>query len=236
VLLAATLLITTLSAAQGPQTSREFREQLAKYKDAQQWNLVVIYAQDWVRKTPREALAWNELSLAYARLQQNEESLEAAKRAAQLSNKEPILWANLGYAHLAVKESGAAQKAFEEAVRLNPNDARSLTEIGVIYLRAGKDHEAKYAFDSAIAANPEYSEAICGQAWIAVRQRRVNDARQYVRVLNTNYRACADDIQREIVRIASAPPDKFHACRFRFAQSADKPEGDLGMEAFQQRH
>jgi tetratricopeptide (TPR) repeat protein len=195
-----TLVFGMLAAAQAQQSSPNFNEQLAKYKDAGEWNLVVIYAKEWVRKEPENAFAWNELSLANLRLNQNEEGLRAAKRALQLSNKDAILWSNLGYAHLALNEPNAALQAFEEAVRWKPKDARAYTEIGFLHLRFNRDREAKYSFEKALEGNAEYSQAICGEGIVAARQRRMKDVATYVKHLKPIDRECADSLEKYLIQ------------------------------------
>ena len=192
------LILGPVAQTQAQPPDASFREQLAKYKDDGQWNLVIIHSQEWTRREPQNALAWNELSLAYSHLNQNGQALDAAKRALQLANKEPVLWSNLGYVHLTLNEPNAALKAFEEAVRWDPKDARSYTEIGILHLRFERDREAQYAFDKALEANAEYSRALCGEGVVALRQKRVNDAKAYVRRLKPVDRECADSLEKQM--------------------------------------
>ena len=92
-------------------------------KIAGNWNVLVLYANEWTRKEPDNAAAWRELSVGYANLQQFNDALDAATKAVQLSPEEALLWRNLGQINLTVDRLPEAAIAFGRALAINPDDA-----------------------------------------------------------------------------------------------------------------
>ena len=95
-------------------------------KQAGNWNVLVLYAAEWTRKEPENALAWTELSIGYTKMRQLGDSLEAAKKAVELSPADPRHWRNLGHVNLAVERLSEARIAFDKALAVNPEDADAL--------------------------------------------------------------------------------------------------------------
>ena len=92
-------------------------------KIAGNWNVLVLYANEWTRKEPKNAAAWRELSVGYANLQQFNDALDAATKAVELSPEDALPWRNLGQINLTVDRLHEADIAFGRALVLNPDDA-----------------------------------------------------------------------------------------------------------------
>jgi Flp pilus assembly protein TadD len=92
-------------------------------KIAGNWNVLVLYANEWTRKEPNNAAAWRELSVGYANLQQFNDALDAATKAVELSPEDALPWRNLGQINLTVDRLHEAGIAFGRALALNPDDA-----------------------------------------------------------------------------------------------------------------
>jgi tetratricopeptide (TPR) repeat protein len=92
-------------------------------KIAGNWNVLVLYANEWTRKEPNNAVAWRELSVGYANLRQFNEALDAATKAAELSPEDALPWRNLGQINLTVDRLPEAAFAFGRALAVNPDDA-----------------------------------------------------------------------------------------------------------------
>ena len=92
-------------------------------KIAGNWNVLVLYANEWTRKEPNNAAAWRELSVGYANLQQFNDALDAATKAVELSPEDALPWRNLGQINLAVDRLHEAGIAFGRALAVNPDDA-----------------------------------------------------------------------------------------------------------------
>jgi len=83
----------------------------------------VLYANEWTRKEPNNAVAWRDLSVGYANLQQFNDALDAAAKAVQLAPEDPLSWRNLGQINLTVDRLPEAAVAFGRALAVNPDDA-----------------------------------------------------------------------------------------------------------------
>jgi tetratricopeptide (TPR) repeat protein len=92
-------------------------------KIAGNWNVLVLYANEWTRKEPNNATAWRELSVGYANLQQFNDALDAATKAVELSPEDALPWRNLGQINLTVDRLHEAGIAFGRALAMNPDDA-----------------------------------------------------------------------------------------------------------------
>jgi cytochrome c-type biogenesis protein CcmH/NrfG len=92
-------------------------------KIAGNWNVLVLYANEWTRKEPSNATAWRELSIGYANLQQFNDALDAATKAVQLAPQDALPWRNLGQINLTVDRLPEAAVAFGKALAVNPDDA-----------------------------------------------------------------------------------------------------------------
>jgi cytochrome c-type biogenesis protein CcmH/NrfG len=85
--------------------------------------VLVLYANEWTRKEPKNPIAWRELSVGYANLQQFNDALDAATKAVELSPEDALPWRNLGQINLTVDRLHEADIAFGRALALNPDDA-----------------------------------------------------------------------------------------------------------------
>jgi Flp pilus assembly protein TadD len=94
-------------------------------KIAGNWNVLVLYANEWTRKEPNNAAAWRELSVGYANLQQFNDALDAATRAVQLAPQDALPWRNLGQINLTVDRLPEAAVAFGKALAVNADDANA---------------------------------------------------------------------------------------------------------------
>ncbi len=92
-------------------------------KMAGNWNVLVLYANEWTRKEPNNPVAWRELSVGYANLQQFNDALDAATKAVELAPEDALPWRNLGQINLTVDRLHEAGIAFARALALNPDDA-----------------------------------------------------------------------------------------------------------------
>jgi tetratricopeptide (TPR) repeat protein len=92
-------------------------------KIAGNWNVLVLYANEWTRKEPNNPVAWRELSVGYANLKQFNDALDAATKAVQLSPEDALPWRNLGQINLTVDRLPEAAVAFGRALAVSPEDA-----------------------------------------------------------------------------------------------------------------
>jgi tetratricopeptide (TPR) repeat protein len=144
----------------------ELMKKIQQLRDAQNWNVLVLYLVEWTRQDPKNPDAWNQLRAGYVTLGQKDDALGAAKKAVELAPAEPRLWRSLGEANLDLDDTPAALRAFEQAAARDERDADSLRHAGLLNAQLGKVQEAKVSFDAALAVNPGDSAAMCMRAAI----------------------------------------------------------------------
>ena len=148
------------------------QELLAKIEElrlAGNWHVLVLYAGEWTRRDPRNAAAWNELSLGYERLRQFDDAYNAATKAVALAPEVALYWRNLGQLDVELNLPEEALRAFEGATALDDRDLHSLVQAGLLYWRLARAPEAKVALDKALALSAEDPDALCLKALIANR-------------------------------------------------------------------
>jgi tetratricopeptide (TPR) repeat protein len=139
----------------------DFVSKVQEFRDAGNWNLLVLFAVEWTRKEPNNAAAWDALRYGYSRLRQYDDAASAAKKAVMLAPDEHKLWRNLGYAQLDIDDPAAALASFEQASARNDLDSDTLQQIAMLNVRLGRPQEAKVALDRAHAANPQDASTAC---------------------------------------------------------------------------
>lgn len=157
----------TASAPDPRTVTAEFMQKLQQFRDAGNWNMVVLYSVEWTRRDPANAAAWNELRAGYVNLRQYDDALSAARKAVDLAPGDGMLWRHLGNAQLDVDDPAKALAAFTEAAARDPADVYSLQQIGLLNARAGRMPEAKTAFDLALATQPGDALTQCLKTGVA---------------------------------------------------------------------
>jgi tetratricopeptide (TPR) repeat protein len=109
------------TAEGGPE--RNIAATVRQLKDVGNWNVLVLYAAEWTRKEPDNAVAWSNLSVGYSKLRQYNDALDAAAKAVQLAPEDAAAWRNVGQINLAVDRLPEAGIAFARALAVSPDDA-----------------------------------------------------------------------------------------------------------------
>ena len=120
----------------------ELKATMQRLKDAGNWNVFVLYASKWTRDEPANAAAWTELSTGYAKLNQFDDALFAASKAAGLSPENVELWRSVGHLNLALERLPEAGSAFEKVLAANANDGDALCGTALAAHRLGKIKDA----------------------------------------------------------------------------------------------
>lgn len=167
------------------------------------WNLLVIYAAEWTRKQPGNAIAWKELSRGYSKLRQFGDALDAAMKATQLAPEDFLVWQNLGQLNVALERSVEALSAFERATALNDKDVISLVQLGILNTQVGRLSDARIAFDKALTVSPDDVGALCGAGSLAHKEGRAKDAEAMLRQAAALGGACRDPGAVASVRVAA---------------------------------
>jgi tetratricopeptide (TPR) repeat protein len=171
-------------------------------KAAGNWNVVVVYAGEWIRHEPNNPLAWRELSNGYVSLGQYRDALDAATRLVQLVPEDAAAWQSLGQIHVALQQPVDALAAFEQAVARNDHDGESIVQMGLVNTQLGRFSDARLAFARAFALNPQDVDALCGAASLAQKEGRSKDAEALTGQVAALDRRCRDATPGRTVRVA----------------------------------
>jgi tetratricopeptide (TPR) repeat protein len=183
---------TAAAAADAAVPREDFARKVQEYKDARNWNVLVLYAAEWTRKEPDNAQAWKELGGGYLRLRQYDDALEATRKAAMKSPSDAELWQNLGIINAALHQPVAALSAFEKASELNGRDVTSRVQAGLLNIELGHLPQARDNFASALEINPLDAEALCGSVTVARKEGRTKDVEAITRQARTSGLECRE--------------------------------------------
>jgi len=122
-----------------------------------------------------------------------------------------------GYALVELKRLPEAQQALERAAALAPRNAQVLGELGQLALRQRNWTKAQGLFERAEAAAQQFAPeatkvrelglALRGQGYVAVEEKRYDDARKfYLRCLEINPKDAFAQAQLRFVESAKATP------------------------------
>jgi tetratricopeptide (TPR) repeat protein len=194
--------------AGGTMSGEDFASKIQAFKDAGNWNLIVLYAVEWTRKEPANAQAWKELGGGYLRMRQYDDALEATRKAVQMLPNDAQLWQNLGQINVALYQPAAALTAFQKASELNEHDVTSRVQAGALNVELGHLPEARAAFASALAINPSDVDALCGSATVARKEGRTKDVDAIVRSAKAAGLECRDPEPPPLPPAAPIPQTK----------------------------
>ncbi len=119
-----------------------FAAKIQQLKSVGKWNVLVLTATEWVRQEPNNAVAWTELSVGFAKLQQFNDALDSATKAVQLAPGSALAWRNLGQINLAIDRLPEASVALDKALALNPDDAEARCEAALVAQRQARPQDA----------------------------------------------------------------------------------------------
>jgi tetratricopeptide (TPR) repeat protein len=106
------------------------------------WNVMVLYASEWTRKRPDNAVAWTKLSVGYGKLRQLGDALEAATKAVQLAPDDSRHWRNLGHVYLTLERFPEARIAFDKVLAVNAEDVDALCGAALVAKGQGRAKDA----------------------------------------------------------------------------------------------
>jgi hypothetical protein len=171
------------------------------------WNVLVLYAQEWTRQEPGNAAAWIQLSEGYERLKQFADARDAATTAVTLAPKDARYWRAVARLDQELDRPEDALRAFNEAAALDDKDVHSLVQAGLLDMQLARVPEAKDALAKAMALSPDDPTALCLKSLVAggqVAPKQITAARQ-----NAYEGACRDgDAPKNAPVAANNPPPK----------------------------
>lgn len=103
--------------------------------------------------------AWNNLGIAYGRLQRYPEAISAYRQALKINPEHAGVWYNLGNTYRMLKRPIEAIDAYRQALKINPEHADSWFNLGNTYCTLKRTTEAIDAYRQALKINPEDADS-----------------------------------------------------------------------------
>ena len=133
---------TVVGGPNADDTRPNYEARVQEFKQAGNWNVLVLYASEWTRKEPTNATAWHELSVGYAKMRQLDDAFQAAAKAVALAPQDARLWNNLGHVNLSLERLPEAKVAFDRALSLHADDPDTLCSAALVAQRQGRTSDA----------------------------------------------------------------------------------------------
>ncbi|HAK88618.1 MAG TPA: tetratricopeptide repeat-containing protein [Nitrospiraceae bacterium] len=123
------------------------------------WQNEISLWEDVVSKSPNNARGYNNLGLAYSRVNLLVKALDMFTGAVELKPDYAEAYNNRGVMYGGIGQPEKAIVEFGRAIKLKPDYAEAYNHLGAIYGRAGRFERAVKEFDTAIKLNLRYTEA-----------------------------------------------------------------------------
>ena len=124
-----------------------------------EWLSLRDHAQNWTETMPKNSWAWLELGVAYYRLNQHYEAIDAYEWAVSIDPTLTSAWNNLGAAYGDTGQLSKAIVAYKRALSIDPEHLEAWNNLGIVYGKTDQISKAIDAFQHALDIDPEYAEA-----------------------------------------------------------------------------
>jgi len=213
----AAVLALLAAAAPGAQPASEARA-LAAAAEAKLFAEDVYGAvEDYlaaVARNPSYAEALLGLAECYYELEEYDQALSYAKKAAPLMRGEPVLMDLEGFIRLGLGDLPGARSLFAAVLAGRPNDLDARFGLALLDLAAGKKTDAKLRLEDSLRLSPENARALLSLALVASDQGRAEEARVLVEKA-LRFHGEEPRVQYTAARLAAAEGDReravFHA-------------------------
>ncbi len=191
-----------------PEAQKEF-DLASKQMADQDWAKAVDRLKNAISIYPRYASAYNNLGVAYGRLNQPDEERAALKKAVELDDHLVQAFVNLAKMSLREHDSAQAESLLEKAARADFANAETLTLLAEAQL-LNKHYDAAIATARSVHSMPHQNFAVVH--YIAARsfehEHRQQDALSELQLCLTEepQGARADHVREEIARLKSRQP------------------------------
>ena len=135
------------------------------------WKNNFSFWSDTAKKSPDNAIAHNELALAYVSQGQLDRAITEVQTALRLKPDSANAHISLGNLYAAQGRLDRAIAEFQEALRLKPNSAIAHTKLARAYASQGQLDRAIAEFQTALRLKPDFNEAQQGLNDLVSRRR-----------------------------------------------------------------
>jgi tetratricopeptide (TPR) repeat protein len=120
--------------------------------------------------------AWSLIGIAYAHLNQGEQSVDALRQAATLAPGEEEHWLNLTRELMELNRYPEAVNAVQRGLAVNPKSYALHLRLGAAYLAAGRYAESESVFRDLVTAGDPFPMGYIGLAQVLLRTGRAEEA------------------------------------------------------------
>ena len=192
-----------------PAAAQKEFDEASKAMASQEWGKAIQRLKRAISVYPQYAPAYNNMGVAYGRLNQPAQEREALQRAISLNDRFAPAFVNLAKMSLREHDSAQAETLLEKALRAEPTNAETMTLLAEAQL-LNKHYDAAITSAHNVHSMPHQNVAVVH--YIAARafehQNRLQDALAELHIFLTEEPkgARADHVREEIAQIKSAQP------------------------------
>jgi len=132
---------------------------VATYKRNFIWKGEITLWEDVVRKTPKKAMGYNNLGVAYKKAELLDKALREYRKALKLQPDYPEAHYNLANIYNIKGHLQEAIDEYSKALRLKPDYAEVYNNLGIVYGKKGWFDMAIEEFKRALVFEPHYIDA-----------------------------------------------------------------------------
>jgi tetratricopeptide (TPR) repeat protein len=144
-------------------------------QERKDWHGLLNWCRQWSRADPDNFLAWFCLGVAYGKLNQNIDAIEAYRAALRIGDNAEA-WYNLGLVYGEINRPTDEIKAYREAVRIKPDFTDAWNALGVTYDDLNRPNDAIEAFRMALRIKPDDANAWSNLGVAYINLNRHTDA------------------------------------------------------------
>jgi tetratricopeptide (TPR) repeat protein len=192
-----------------PDNARREFDDASKAMAGQEWAKAILRLKHAIAIYPQYAPAYNNMGVAYGRMNDSAREREALEKAISLNDHFVPAFVNLAKLSLRERDSVRAETLLESALRAEPSNAENMTLLAEAQL-LNKHYEAAITSARNVHAIPHQKLAVVH--YIAARafehENRLQDARAELQIflIEEPTGARADDVREEIAKLKNGPP------------------------------
>jgi tetratricopeptide (TPR) repeat protein len=192
-----------------PDSARKEFDEASKAMAGQEWAKAIQRLKQAISIYPQYAPAYNNMGVAYGRMNNPEKEREALEKAITLDDHFVPAFTNLAKLCLRERDSVRAETLLENALRAEPANAETMTLMAEAQL-LNKRYDATITTARSVHAIPHANLAVVH--YIAARafehENRLQDARAELEIflVEEPTGARADHVREEIAKLKSAQP------------------------------
>ena len=130
-------------------------------------------------QNPEDEIAWYNMGVSYAILEEYEEAVECYEKAVKINAKYYNAWNNLGASYNNLKEYKKAIECCKKAIKINPQGYRAWFNLGDAYAALEKYEEAIDCYKEGIKIKPDKYRIISEIGRIYCLKNKLLDAIKY---------------------------------------------------------